>query len=130
MRSFSVEVGATSSPVHTASGRLLLAHLGQDQFRHFCVVNADYGALTCSQRKAFHAKLGEIRRKDYSFAKDETTIGIHDISVLVGNPRVGLTAALAVAFLTYRGKKDKSQQILSAARACATAITKALGLNI
>ncbi len=127
---FSVEVGAASSPLHTASGRLLLAYLGEKEFEDFCAANSDYRFLPTRQKKILRARLAAIRRHGYSIAKDETTIGVHDVSVLVGNPRAGLTAALAVAFLASRGELDKSHKVLTAARKCAAAITQALGLHL
>jgi DNA-binding IclR family transcriptional regulator len=127
---FSVELGSTFSPLHTTSGRLLLANLSEEQFRNYCAVDGDYQALTAAQKKTLHTELAEIRRKGYSTARDVSAIGMRDVSVLVGNPSVGLTAALAIAFLASRGKKDPTRQLLAAARESAAAITQNLGLTM
>lgn len=127
---FSVEVGATFPPLHTASGRLLLAHLRAEPFQDFRALDPDFRALSPARRQSLLAQIERLRRKGYSIARDETLTGIHDVSVLVGNAHVGVTAALAVTFLTGRGKDDKTRKVLAAARETATSITQALGIAL
>lgn len=126
---FSIEVGSTFSPIHTASGRLLLAYLKENELAQFLKADPDYRALSRSGREQLLAKLDEVRRKAYSTAENETHIGVRDIAVLVGSPRVGLSAALGVASLTSPGRKDHSRQILASLKDTSATITLALGVT-
>jgi DNA-binding IclR family transcriptional regulator len=126
---FSVEVGSAFSPLHTASGRLLLAHCSEDEFRHFADTSEEYRRMGRAARKKIESQLDEIRRKGFSTAHNEPVIGIRSFAVLVGKPEINLSAALAVASLDMRGKKDNSKQILAGLKSAAASIHRALGLN-
>ncbi len=126
---FSVEVGSAFSPLRTASGRLLLAHCGEDEFRHFCESSEEYRRWNVTARKKLAAQLAEIRRRGFSTAHNEPIIGIRSYAVLVGKPQINLAAALAVASLDMRGKRDNRQQILKGLRSTAAGINRALGLQ-
>ncbi|HEX5482741.1 MAG TPA: IclR family transcriptional regulator [Terriglobia bacterium] len=126
---FSVEVGATFSPVHTSSGRLLLAHLNEGEFRHFCEVSADYRSLSPPAKKKLAGKIEEIRQKGVSIARNEPVIGVRSYAVLVGNPAIDIMAALAVASLDIRGKKDNSGAIIEGLQRAAVEINRAIGLR-
>jgi DNA-binding IclR family transcriptional regulator len=126
---FSVEVGASFSAVNTASGCLLLAYLSRAEFEHFRTVNPDYRALEPGAQKDLQAKLEEIRLKAYVSAENETHIGVRDVAVLVGNPSIGLSAALAVAYLSLRGKSANFHGILAALQGTVQTINRNLGLT-
>ena len=125
----SVEVGGRFSAINTASGRLLLAYLPEKELAAFLEFDADYQALLPPEQEAFHARLAEIRAKSYSEAESETHIGVRDYVVLVGNPKIGLTAALAVASLTFAKLAPAKEQVVSALHRCSQRITEAMGVN-
>jgi DNA-binding IclR family transcriptional regulator len=127
---FSVEVGSRFSPIHTASGRLLLAYLNQEEFRRFAETSGEYRKLSRSARKKLAARLEEIRRKGVSTAQNEPVIGVRSYAVLVGKPEINLTAALAVASLDMRGKKNNSRQILVNLKEAAVEINRNIGLRL
>jgi DNA-binding IclR family transcriptional regulator len=78
----------------------------------------------------FHAELTEIREKGYAIAKDKNHIGVTDYAVTVGNPNIGLTAALAIGSLTATRAPGDGQKILRALQASAKTITETLGLSL
>ncbi|MFN3485796.1 MAG: IclR family transcriptional regulator [Planctomycetota bacterium] len=126
----SVEVGARYPVVHTASGRLLLAHLDPDARDEILSKDPDFLKLGAARRRAFLSELLKIRRIGASIAVSETTMGVRDVAVLVGNPRVGVLAALCVPALTgMRGRVVSIPRLREAVRRAADAITGALGLS-
>ena len=78
---------------------------------------------------AFRAKLAKIRENGVSAAISETHLGVSDAAVLVGNPHIGLCAALAVASLKASSDSDHFQQIVDQLKQCAQTITQAMGLD-
>jgi len=125
----SVEVGGRFSAVCTASGRLLLAHLAPEELDAFLETDADYQAWDKPEQDAFLARLAGIRAKGYSDAESETHVGISDHSVLVGNPKIGLTAALTVASLTFAKSAPAKKEILSALQQCSAKISQSMGIK-
>jgi len=124
----SIEVGGQFDPVETASGRLLLAHLGEDGRE--TVLRASPGGVRMGGRAGatWSRGLAEIRRRGYASAEGETIEGVRDLSVLVGNPAVGIVAALAVSRLMRRGQRGADDALIAAMRSTASEITEALGL--
>jgi DNA-binding IclR family transcriptional regulator len=125
----SVEIGSHFSPLHTASGRLLLAYLPQEELAAFLEEDADYSQMTETEQKNLMDSLAQTRDRGYSLAQDESHIGIKDLAVLVGNPRVGLTATLAIASLAATGRQEGNERLLRALQACAQTITQAIGIR-
>jgi DNA-binding IclR family transcriptional regulator len=125
----SVPVGGRFSPVDTVSGRLLLAYLPDSELMAFLPNCEEYAVMDGASQAALRAKLAEIREKSVSAAVSETHLGVSDAAVLVGNPQVGLCAALAVASLKGSSKPNHFQQIISQLKQCAQTITQAMGLD-
>ncbi|MEW5974382.1 MAG: IclR family transcriptional regulator [Acidobacteriota bacterium] len=125
----SVEVGARFSPIHTVSGRLLLAQLAADDLEEFLSASADYGSMGKTKQEEFLDSLEAIRNEGVSRAVNETLIGVQDVAVLVGNPRIGLNAALAVTAWTGPSKSVSLHKIQSALQKCAERITRGVGLT-
>ncbi|MBV9672715.1 MAG: IclR family transcriptional regulator [Verrucomicrobia bacterium] len=115
----SVEVGAIFDPFTTASGRLLLAFLPPDEL-------AEVVGQTLPYKSSFLAGLEKIRHQRLSTAVSETYVGVKDIAVLVGNPEIGVMAALAVAFISRSSSKmhatEHPKKITKAIRAAAASI--------
>lgn len=127
---FSVEVGSRFSAVNTASGRLLLSHMTGEEFEHFCEHASDYRRLSKAAKKKLETTLREIRRRGVSTAYNEPVIGVRSYAVLLGNPDLELRAALAVASLDMRNKKDNSKLIVKEIKATSAEINRALGLRV
>lgn len=124
----SVEVGARFSPVRTASGRLLLAYLGARERADLLATDLDYRRFTGARQEKFDDMLERICRRGYSTAANETYMGVQDIAVLVGNPRIGLTAALAVSLWMAPGKRTPLGKLRAGVQACGATITRAIGV--
>ena len=125
----SIEVGARFPALHTNSGRLLLAYLPESDLEAFLANDPEARALNRNDRSRLRAQLREIRETGYGIADSETRAGMKDLGVLVGNPDIGVTAALAIpCLLGGRDEKDL-KRILTALQACAWRITRTLGLQ-
>lgn len=126
----SVEIGARFPVVLTASGRILLAHLPQDRLRDLLARDEDWARLGAPARERYLADLLKIRRDGIYQGKSDLTHGIRDVAAPVGNPRVGVAAAVCVPSLVAIGTSKPLSEIRSAVRDCAAAITRQLGLRV
>jgi DNA-binding IclR family transcriptional regulator len=126
----SVEIGARFPVVLTASGRILLAHLAQDRLRDLLARDEDWARLGAPARARYLADLLKIRRDGIYQGKSDLTHGIRDVAAPVGNPRVGVSAAVCVPSLVVIGTPKPLSEIRAAVRDCAAEITRLLGLGV
>jgi DNA-binding IclR family transcriptional regulator len=119
----SVEVGARFPVVRTASGRVLLAHLAQDELRALLARDDEWGRLGAAARGRFLADLLRINRDGIYQGKSDLTHGIRDVAAFVGNPKVGIAAAVCVPSLVAIGKPRSISEIRAAVGDCAAAIS-------
>jgi DNA-binding IclR family transcriptional regulator len=123
----STEVGGVFPLIHTASGRLLLAHLPADELDDLLAHDADYGRLGEADGRALRERLAQIRARGYEEATGETTEGVRVLAVLLGSPTGLLRAALTIPILG-RKREPQHADLLGALRACAAEISRAAGL--
>ena len=123
----SVAVGSTIAPRQSASGRVLLAALGDAERTAALVGDADWNALDPPARAEELARLTAIRERGYEVARGETVAGVSDLSALVGSTRTSVRAALAVAALP-REHDAWVKETLPALLRHAAAIGEAAGL--
>lgn len=124
----SVEVGGTFSPLHTASGRLLLAFLPPPDLEATLRADAEHGAGSAAEQRRLQERLKRIRACGFEEARGETIQGVYDLSVLVGSPTSSLRAALTVTFLERKSDKADRDTLLVPLRHCAKAIGLSAGL--
>ena len=127
-RRLSIEVGGRFPAVHTVSGRLLLAHLSKDDLDELLSTDPDFRALGPAERRRFLSTLLAIRRARVSIAEGESIVGVRDVAVLVGNPGVGVMAALCVPSLGLIDRKRSEASLVRDLRRAAERITRSLGL--
>lgn len=126
---FAHEIGAQFPPVLTNSGRLLLAYLSPELLEEHLGKDPEYAELSSSQRDAFHEEMKMIRRNRFSVSSSEERAGMKDLAVLVGNPALGTTAALAIACLSGGKTSADINRLLAALQECAAKITSNLGVS-
>ncbi|MCC7157500.1 MAG: IclR family transcriptional regulator [Bryobacterales bacterium] len=124
----SVEVGSQVNPLRFVSGRLLASFLSDEAREVMLEADPDFREMSRAQRERVRADLKEIRRKGYFMMQSVSRIGL-DISVIVGNPDIGVTAALAVPMLAGGRNEGRENDLLPAMLECANRITRALGLT-
>ncbi|MEO6848533.1 MAG: IclR family transcriptional regulator [Chthoniobacterales bacterium] len=120
----SVEVGGTFSAFTTVSGRLLMAFLSEEELSTMIKKEKKRDAT-----QSLPEVLKKIRESKISVARDETIKGVHDIATLIGAPKAGFSAALAVSFLGRQERNFKEEEIVQLLKKTATQINQALGLN-
>jgi len=125
----SVSVGATLPLTTTVSGRLLLAAMDDHEINAILEESPDFTKMSAKEHDFFWEKISDIRQRGISTAIDESFIGLQDTAVLVGNPNVGVIAAVAVTQLTASAKEHDSQQIIEALHHCAKQINERAGLR-
>jgi DNA-binding IclR family transcriptional regulator len=121
----SVEVGGRFPLWRTASGRLLLAHLGEDE-----LAAITRKLPTEARAAATPAKLELLRRDGCCLAVEESVRGVVDLAVLVGNPASGSGAALTVTGFNTRPPEEFRDEALPTLRKAAQEIDRRLGLRI
>jgi DNA-binding IclR family transcriptional regulator len=126
----SVEIGGRFPTVLTASGRVLLAHLPPEERSAFLARDEDWGRLGAAARERFLADLLRIRRDGIYQGKSDLTHGIRDVAAFVGNPRIGIAAAVCVPSLVVVGKPTPLPEIRAGVKDCAGTITRQLGLRV
>jgi DNA-binding IclR family transcriptional regulator len=124
----SIEVGAVFDAVRTASGRLLLAQLGETERAAMLAASVAGRELAGDALVAFEKTLATLRQRGVSTADSETIDGVRDVAVLVGEPSTGIIAALATTRLIRRGRPSDEAELIEGLRTTATAITRTLGL--
>jgi DNA-binding IclR family transcriptional regulator len=124
----SVEVGDRVAPLRTASGRVLAAFLAQDEREQFLGADSTYAEMKKTERVRLAAELGRIRKDGFLLAASSRRAGL-DVSCIVGNASVGVTAALGVPLLPGTTNSGKERSLIPAMRDCAGRITRALGLS-
>jgi DNA-binding IclR family transcriptional regulator len=126
---FSVEVGGRHPVATTCSGRLLLAHLPEPALDALLRHDPEFRGMGEAGRRRLLAQLLEIRQEGFSSAESETFHGVRDVAVLVGNPRVGVAAALCVPSLKIRGRWPAVPAVRKAVERAAAEVTRSLGLS-
>lgn len=124
-----VSVGATFSLARTVSGRLLLSAMDDRNIEMTLQQDPDYCDMSAAEREQFWRRVAEIRRSGISSAVDESFIGLKDTAVLVGNPDVGVTAAVAVTQLIATRQSSEPHKVEAALRQCAREINERAGLS-
>ena len=125
----SVSVGSSFPLVSTVSGRLLLSAMDEDSLNTILEGDQDYQQMTSRDRERFWERIAESRRTGISTALDESFIGLHDTAVLIGNPEVGVTAAIAITQLTASRHSKDPQAVIDALLRCARQINQRAGLT-
>jgi DNA-binding IclR family transcriptional regulator len=125
----SIEAGSRFPVVNTTSGRLLLAHLSEDEQDAFLANDADFRALPANRKEALLRELRQIRRSGYAVSAVEERGGQKDIAVLTGNPAIGHAAALAIACYRRGRDKEDTMRLIAALRESAGKITQAAGMS-
>jgi DNA-binding IclR family transcriptional regulator len=123
----SVEVGGAFPLLHTVSGRVLLAHLGEQARADLLRREGEHARLSAAGQAAFGERLRLIRARGYDTSISETTDGVSDLAVLVGTASSNVQAALTVASLT-RQRATFVDDTLPALRRCAEEIGRAAGI--
>jgi DNA-binding IclR family transcriptional regulator len=125
----SLEVGGKFPALNTVSGRILLANLDERDLDGFLETNADFLQLDKHTQAEFVKDLDEIRARGYNVAENETHIGVRDLAVPVGNPQIGVTAALTLTSLMAAGSQKELTDLLEILNDYALQITQNLGLS-
>lgn len=123
----SIEVGYRAQPLDTTSGRLLVAFLDAEEQRRFLGSDAVYSKMTAAERDALSAELAKIQKAGFHMAASRRRTGV-DISCVVGNPEIGVLAALGVPILAGGANEGRERKLVPVIRKHADNITAALGL--
>lgn len=124
----SVEVGYKALPLNTVSGRLMVAFLNPGEQEDFLTTDAFFRKLPARKQALLRADLTKIRNDGYHVAPSSRRTGL-DASCLVGNPRVGVLAALGVPFIPGGANDGKERKLIPVIQRYADRITASLGLS-
>ncbi|MCP5094067.1 MAG: IclR family transcriptional regulator [Chloroflexi bacterium] len=125
----SVPVGGRFSPFTTVSGRLLVANMVESERKDFLATNHEFSNMSQDDQESMRQDFVAIRKTGLSTANSETYPGVFDTAVLIGNPEINVTAAIAVASLKVGKEPLQRQEIIDMLQTAAQQITHTLGLN-
>lgn len=124
----SVEVGSQHPPMHTTSGRVLLANMPSDECEELLTRDLEWRREKPAARAQFLKRLAAIRTRGYERSEGERFVGGLDIGVPVGAPDSSIKAALTIA--TLKEKNGPSlETMLPALKTCADVIAVHAGLK-
>jgi DNA-binding IclR family transcriptional regulator len=123
----SVAIGGVFPLLHTASGRLLLAYLEPEEREQILQNIEEYAAWTPAQKDTLASQLLKIVRQGYEYTYEETTFGVHDLSMLVGSRSSSTHAALTITGFS-RSLSVFIDTMLPALRQCTESIGRRAGL--
>jgi DNA-binding IclR family transcriptional regulator len=124
----SIEVGYRVLPLTTASGKVLVSMLEDTMRGRFLTADATYASMSRSERRHFSTAVLQIRKAGYYVAPSMRRTGI-DISCVVGNPEIEVSAALGVPIMPGGPNQGKENKLVSTIQKCADQITVILGLS-
>lgn len=127
----SVEEGRLFSLLLTASGRVLLASMPEEERTRLLQANKLFTGQSSQQRQKFLQSLEDIHKNGFYVKPSDSTKGVTDISVPVGNPNTGAVAALTVSALTIQLDDEmvSFDKIIEQVQVAAAAIVRELGLQ-
>lgn len=125
----SIAIGGVFPLLHTASGRLLMAHLPADQLTETLQNISEYKTWTPAQKDALSNRLKQIKKQGYEYVYDETNSGVHDLAVLLGSETSSIRAALTITALS-RNPETFVEKVLPSLRQCAQAIGRRSGIVV
>lgn len=120
----SVEVGSMHDPLRTASGRLLLALLGEAELEALL----DRRGLAVGEREGLRRRLAAIREGGFERTESERFVGGLDLGAPIGARGGQVRAALTIATLKTADGPDLDA-LLPSLKACAGAIAAGCGLE-
>lgn len=123
----SVEVGSRHDPVHTTSGRVLLASLPQGGRDELLARLPSWRGLDAAGRKRIAARIAEAALHGWERSDGERFVGGMDLGVLVGSADSSVRAALTVAALKSADGPDL-EAMLPTLASCAASIAADAGL--
>ncbi|MEM6428864.1 MAG: IclR family transcriptional regulator C-terminal domain-containing protein [Deinococcota bacterium] len=126
----SVEVGRSFPAVKTSSGKLLLAQLEQSEVEAFLEDDPHTQHASQHAQRNLHEQITELRSATSFVAKSDITVGVQDVSVLIGQASLGLSATLTVPLLMLKDRILETDKVLRALKEAATHINRNLGLEI
>jgi len=125
----SLSVGIRQPAIRTTSGCLLLAHLPEEEGARLLADDIHYRDLSPLEREHLQEKFRRAREDGYVVSESSAKVGVRDISVLIGSPRIGLTAALASPILMNVGQETDVELLLENLQEKAHNISERLGLS-
>jgi len=124
----SVAVGSTIDPLHSASGRTLLAVLPPEERMATLAADPEWVALPPVRRADLLDRLDAIRARGWEDAVGETVPGVSDLAAPIGDPTTRTHAALAIAGLA-RDHAAWVEAMVPALREAAAEIARGAGLG-
>lgn len=125
----SLGVGTKQSILKTASGRLLIAQWPKEKQQTYLQNSSAYLQMTKQEQETLIQDLVKAKEDGFVISDSKFTLGVKDITVLIGNPRLELMAALATPVLMHLGEEPDTKNILLTLQKQAEIITRKVGLS-
>jgi DNA-binding IclR family transcriptional regulator len=126
----SIEEGNLFPLPLTASGKVILAYLAEEERDAILKSNAIFKKYPKQKKEEFLESLAEILKNGSYFKPSDLAEGVADISVPIGKQKDGIVACLTISMLSTLNadKQIKNEQILAEANKCVKKIEKRIGI--
>lgn len=126
----SIEEGNLFPLPLTASGKVLLAYMPDDEQELALKSSKTFGNYTDKEKKSFLSSLQQIQNQASYIKTSDLAEGVTDISVPIGKGSTGIIACLTVSRLTALNvnKDIDNEDILVEATKCAKKIEERIGI--
>lgn len=125
----SLGVGTKQAILRTASGRLLISQWEEEKQQAYLQNNSAFQKMTQFEQETLIKELAKAKVDAYLISDSKYTLGVKDITVFIGNPRLELMAALATPVLMHLGEEPDTKNILATLQEQAQIITRKVGLS-
>lgn len=121
-------IGQQTSPHATSNGKVLLAHLTEDEVRAELTGRLErFTSHTITRRDTLHRALREIREQGYAYAREEYEEGLQAVSAPIRDHTGNVVAALSAAGPVYRLSDEEFPRVRDAVIRAADEVSHRLG---
>ncbi|ALJ01743.1 IclR family transcriptional regulator [Rufibacter tibetensis] len=126
--SLSIEEGSLFPLVLTASGKVFLSFMSEEEQNNVLKSNDVFKKYSKLQQKELTESLSKIKETGYYIEASNLSKGVTDIVVPIGNMETGIVAVLAVSMLTTEYNEGLSlEDIIMEVQSCAGKILQRIG---
>ena len=117
------------TPLHaTSSGKVLLAHLPEDERKRLAARELDsYTEHTVVDPGRLLAELTEVAARGHAACFEELELGLHAVAVPIRGHRGEVVAAMSASGPSYRLSRQRVEEIVPAMSAAAAGLSAQLG---
>lgn len=121
-------VGQLTPPHATSSGKVLLAHCGEDVLSEFLAAPVRrYTARTVTSPGGLRAQLAAVRERGFGVTVEELEIGLNAVAAPIRARNRQVVAAISVSGPSYRLTQERIPEVADRVKGAAAEVSRRLG---